>query len=112
MMKTNPKRVGPGIKVGIVALAILALVTSTLSPVMLPSSEVRASDNLSFAPPFDFSDDFYRKNGVDPTKIPNRPRFPDEPFYLADRNPLHYVVDPSNNDPTRRGIRILETRST
>ncbi|MCI0485325.1 MAG: hypothetical protein L0229_01865 [Blastocatellia bacterium] len=108
-MKTNPKNLRLNLKVGVIALAMLVLVTSGLLPISLPLGQVRAFDNLSFAPPFDFSNDFLLKNGVDPTKIPNRPRFPDEPFFLADRNPSHFIVDPSNTDPSRRGIRILET---
>ena len=53
-------------------------------------------------PPFDFSDDFYRENGIVPENIGERAGNPD-------RNPLHWTVDNSNTDPTRRNIRILET---
>ena len=53
-------------------------------------------------PPFDFSDDFYRANGIVPENIGERAGTPA-------RNPLHWTVDNSNTDPNRRNIRILET---
>lgn len=53
-------------------------------------------------PPFDFSDAFYQANGIAPNFIRERAGNPD-------RNPLHWTVDNSNTDPTRRNIRILET---
>lgn len=53
-------------------------------------------------PPFDFSDNFYRDNGLNPDAIRERAGNPD-------RNPAHWTVDNSNTDPDRRNIRILET---
>ena len=53
-------------------------------------------------PPFDFSDSFYRENGLTPEGIRERAG-------NADRNPTHWTVDNSNTDPERRNIRILET---
>jgi len=53
-------------------------------------------------PPFDFSDDFYRGNGISPENIRERAGNPD-------RNPSHWTFDNSNTDPTRRNVRILET---
>ena len=53
-------------------------------------------------PPFDFSDDYYRANGIDPTKILSRVGNPD-------RNPAEWTVDNSNTDPNRRNIRDIET---
>lgn len=53
-------------------------------------------------PPFDFSDAFYRSNGIVPENIGERAGTPA-------RNPLHWTVDNSNTDPNRRNIRILET---
>jgi hypothetical protein len=50
-------------------------------------------------PPFDFSDAFYRQNGIDPTKILSR----------VDGTPPTSVVDNSNTDPNRRNIRVRET---
>jgi hypothetical protein len=86
-----------GIKVGVVVLAALVVGLSSLPP---PS--VGAFDNLHNAPPFDFSDSFYRTNGVDIGHILGRPGNPDRPQ-------AHWVLDSSNNDPTRRGVRVLET---
>jgi hypothetical protein len=53
-------------------------------------------------PPFDFSDSFYLQNGIVPGNIGERAGNPD-------RNPLHWTVDNSNTNPSRRNIRILET---
>ncbi len=53
-------------------------------------------------PPFDFSDPFYRANGIDPARIRERAG-------NADRNPAHWTIDNTNTDPNRRNIRILET---
>lgn len=53
-------------------------------------------------PPFDFSDDYYRANGIDSTKILSRVGNPD-------RNPAEWTVDNSNTDPDRRNIRDIET---
>jgi hypothetical protein len=53
-------------------------------------------------PPFDFSDDFYRSNGIVPEAIGARAGNPDRPI-------AHWVVDNSNTDPDRRNVRILET---
>ncbi len=80
---------------GIFAMVALAfgLFTST-------THSVRAADANS--PPFDFSDQFYLSNGINPAAIRERAGNPD-------RNPTHWVVDNSNTDPNRRGIRILET---
>lgn len=51
-------------------------------------------------PMFDFSDEYYRQNGLDPEAIPKRVGNPD-------RDPLHWTVDQAT-DPTRRDIRILQ----
>lgn len=49
-------------------------------------------------PPFDFSDDFYRQNGIDPSKILNRVNGMDGSS-----------VPDDTDDPTRRDIRVIET---
>src|SRR5438876_794858 len=80
----------------ILAVGALAAAVSLLS------SSMRA-DFLRFNPPsFDFSDDFYRTNGIEPTQIPQRVGNPDRPQ-------AHWALDPSNTDPTRRGVRVKET---
>ena len=81
---------------GIVVLAVLALVLATAPPV-----NVQADDRTN-PPPFDFSDQFYRANGINPDAIGERAG-----SFL--RNPAHWVVDNSNTDPDRRNFRILET---
>lgn len=97
-MKTNQIIPGSGVKLG--GAVLIALVLSASS---LPSLFVRAADAPRFnPPPFDFSDEFYIKNGVIPSEIRGRPGNPD-------RNPAHWALDNSNTDPTRRGVRIIET---
>ncbi len=87
------------------AVALLAIYTvlpgmgDSTSATTGASSVVRVKEN---PPPFDFSDNFYRENGIVPENIGERAG-------NADRNPLHWTVDNSNNDPDRRNIRILET---
>ncbi len=81
---------------GIGVLVVLGLVTSFGSP---PISRAGVNTN---PPPFDFSDEFYRANGINPDVIGERAG-------NADRNPLHWVLDNSNTDPSRRNVRILET---
>lgn len=68
----------------------------------LPSTVASSGRVSDSAPPFDFSDNFYRANGIVPGNIGERAGNPD-------RNPLHWTVDNSNTDPERRNIRILET---
>lgn len=96
-MKIKPKILKKGSPLVVILMMILAMVTSSL-----PMFSVGRADNLHNAPPFDFSDNFYRINGVDINNILGRPGNPDRP-------PAHWVLDNSNNDPTRRGVRILET---
>ncbi len=79
---------------GLGVVVALALSMTTVGP------PIRADE--SNPPPFDFSDNFYRANGINPDLIGERAGNPD-------RNPLHWVVDNSNTDPNRRNIRILET---
>lgn len=80
---------------GTIALALLALALFTL-----PLVSVRAAD--SNPPPFDFSDEFYIQNGIDPAAILKRAGNPD-------RNPLDWTIDDTNTDLNRRNIRLLQT---
>jgi hypothetical protein len=50
-------------------------------------------------PPFDFTDAYYRKNGLDPAKILGR----------VDGTAPVSTVDNSNTDPNRRNVRVRET---
>lgn len=68
----------------------------------LPSTVASSGSVNVNPPPFDFSDSFYRSNGIVPENIGERAGTPN-------RNPLHWTVDNSNTDPNRRNIRILET---
>jgi hypothetical protein len=96
MMNIKPK-IRKGKPTVVILLAALTLVMSGM-----PMLVLGRADNLHNAPPFDFSDGFYQTNGVDINHILGRPGNPDRPQ-------AHWVLDNSNNDPTRRGVRILET---
>ncbi len=52
-------------------------------------------------PPFDFSNQFYLQNGIDPSKILDR--------VGSSASASAFVVENSNPDPTRDNIRITET---
>lgn len=54
------------------------------------------------SPMFDFSDGFYRANGVDPSKVLIR-------VGTAARDSSAWTIDDSGEDPTRNDVRILET---
>jgi hypothetical protein len=56
-------------------------------------------------PPFDFTDAFYRQNGINPANILNRVNG----TCPEDDMPSCSVVDNSNKDPNRRNIRVLST---
>jgi hypothetical protein len=94
-MKTT-RILRPGTTLGILALAAVVL-TTTFQPVSIWADFRRYNPG-----PFDFSDGFYLKNGVDPLQIMQRPGNPDRPA-------SHWALDDSNTDPTRRGVRVTET---
>lgn len=85
-------------------LSIMLFMVVGFTGLTPPISSSLASNSLagSNPPPFDFSDAFYRANGIVPEKIGERVGTPD-------RNPLHWVLDNSNTDPDRRNVRVLET---
>ena len=85
-------------------LSIMLFMVMGLAGLAPPSTSTVASSGSVKVnpPPFDFSDDFYRANGIVPENIGERVGTPA-------RNPLHWTVDNSNTDPNRRNIRILET---
>jgi hypothetical protein len=56
-------------------------------------------------PPFDFSDAFYRQNGINPDAILSRV----DGTCPANDMPSCSVVDNSNTDPNRRNIRVRST---
>ena len=68
------------------------------------SAAIALAQNGS-APPFDFSDEHYLANGINPAKILNRING----TCPANDMPSCSVVDNSNTDPDRRGIRELST---
>jgi hypothetical protein len=82
---------------GLVAAGALALAGGVVRP-----ASVRADFLRYNPPPFDFSDEFYQLNGVDPDHIVTRVGNPD-------RDPATWLLDASNTDPTRRGVRVKET---
>jgi len=84
-------------RISVVALAILLLVTSSVPSIFLQTENLSRNE-----PPFDFSDEFYLVNGINPETILRRPG-------NMDRPQSHWVIDESVTDPTRRGVRILET---
>jgi hypothetical protein len=92
--------------VWLVVIALIAAVAALVGLSNTTSATAGVSPNAAMKksnpPPFDFSDDFYRQNGIVPENIGERAGNPD-------RNPLHWTVDNSNTDPNRRNIRILET---
>ena len=86
-----------GIKLSIVALGALLLVPSSLPPLAV----TEAQNLLRNEPPFDFSDAFYRRNGIEPSGILARVgtagvRIPD------------WAPDPSVTDPNKRPVRIRQ----
>jgi hypothetical protein len=71
------------------------------------------ADNFN-SPPFDFNNDFYRTNGVDPDQLnANGQRFGFGSNRLtgppAGPGQVNWVVDNSNTDPDRNNVRILAT---
>ncbi len=83
----------------LLAFTVLPVAGNSASTTTEPAAVVRVKEN---PPPFDFSDNFYRENGIVPENIGERAG-------NADRNPLHWTLDTSNTDPDRRNVRILET---
>lgn len=98
MRKIRPKERWP------VWLSIMLFMVMAFAGLAPPSTSTVASGGSVKVnpPPFDFSDDFYRANGIVPENIGER-------VGTSARNPLHWTVDNSNTDPNRRNIRVLET---
>lgn len=97
-MKTKRKNLGPVVKAITVALAVLVPVASSLQPLAIVG---QAQNLLRNEPFFDFSDDFYRKNGIEPTAIIARVGTPG--VREAD-----WAFDPSVTDPNRTSVRIRQ----
>ena len=71
-------------------------------------------DDIANPPPFDFSDAFYRMNGIDVDKLNNNgARFGFKSNRLtgppAGPNQVNWKIDNSNTDPVRNNVRILAT---
>jgi hypothetical protein len=84
-----------------VALAVVAatvLAGAILQPLVFVG---QAQNLLRNEPPFDFNDDFYRKNGIEPTHILARVGTPG--VRLTD-----WATDNSGTDPNRRNIRVRQ----
>jgi hypothetical protein len=89
-------------KFSLVVMTMIMLVTTNTPLAFMQSGGVPTNKLNRNEPPFDFSDEFYLANGINPSNLPNRLGEPT-------RNPAHWTVDDSVTDPTRRGIRVLET---
>jgi hypothetical protein len=99
MMKTIRNNLRLGIRAGAFALAALILAVITY-PVVFKGN---AQENLlRNEPPFDFNDDFYRKNGIDPSKIFQRVGTSDPA-----RNG-HWVFDTPPTDRSKNNVRITQ----
>jgi hypothetical protein len=79
-----------------VGLLLLLLLSTAIAGA--GAGPAAASSGHGSDPPFDFTDDFYRANGVDPARLAGRPTGSDG----------RSVVDESP-DPTRRDVRLLST---
>lgn len=77
-------------------------------------SEDFDKDDFTNPPPFDFSNAFYRANGIDVDKLnTNGARFGFKSNRLtgppASGNQVNWKIDNSNTDPVRNNVRILAT---
>ena len=81
-----------------------ALLGATALALTLVSSQAGGGGKKN-PPPFDFTDAFYLKNGINPAKILDRVNG----TCPANDMPSCSVVDKSNTDPNRRNIRVLST---
>lgn len=100
--------------------AVLALAATLLTLVVSPAARLAAAggDDLDVVvkvnpPPFDFTDDFYSKNGIDLNVLNSaasarfglfRQTGPPAPL-----GKMNWVVDNSNTSPTHNNVRILAT---
>jgi hypothetical protein len=95
--------------VSIFTVAVLLLVVAA------PSAQLQAQVFRSFnPPPFDFNNNFYTANGMDPAKLSTAPAMRFGIFRQTgpparDDDQLNWVVDNSGTDPDRNNVRILAT---
>ncbi|HWX54827.1 MAG TPA: hypothetical protein VN176_09585 [Verrucomicrobiae bacterium] len=95
-------------------ILVMAGLMSAQTTVPLVAGGVKTFTQIN-PPPCDFSDQFYRDNGIDPTQLVLR--FGDNGGQTRLTGPpatgsqVNYVADThcSSNDPTRRNFRILAT---
>jgi hypothetical protein len=101
-----------------------------VAPALAPAFAQNNPDPNGNVAPFDFSNDFYNKNGLDIVKIqqaPGNPRVgfdtggtqgsvengaPPAPLVVPNTGvsvPGNWIVDNSNTDPTRTNVRVLQT---
>ena len=100
MMKTIRNNLRLGIRGGVLALAVLApILAASTFPIVFKG---KAQDLLRNEGPFDFNDDFYRKNGIDPSKIFQRVGTSDPA-----RNG-HWVFDTPPTDASKNNVRITQ----
>jgi len=80
-------------------------------------SEDFDKDDFTNPPPFDFSNDFYKANGIDVDQLNSEAgkrfgAFPGKGLFRktgppAGPNQVNWVIDNSNTDPDRNNVRIL-----
>jgi hypothetical protein len=102
--------------VPILTLSVLLLVVAAATPAPLWAQAAPTSFTIfrSFnPPPFDFNDNFYTANGIDPGKLDTTPaqrfgifRQTGPPAHDGQRN---WVIDNTGTDPDRNNVRILAT---
>lgn len=88
--------------IGLCVALLLPLVGCDESPqsIETPSPSLSVEESGDQAPMFDFNDDFYKENGIQPGAILRRVGTEDRPAEVW--------TEDETSDPTRRDIRILE----
>jgi hypothetical protein len=105
---TRREVVSGGAKLAAGGAAVWALGSSTAA---VAQGATRAKTTEVFGPPYDFTDDFYRTNGIDPAKIVMRvDGTPPSSTTTPRRDPFPGYSFESDTDPKyNRNVRVLET---
>src|SRR5215475_10969335 len=93
-------------RLGVTAMTLLGL------PLLAAVPSLAFAQDADFnPPPCDYSDQFYRDNGIDPTQVVGRFGNARRTGPPATGEQVNWVADTncSVNDPNRRNIRILAT---
>jgi hypothetical protein len=95
-----------------IAVALLAVPLLAMPGPAAAQDVANAASTLNFnPPPCDYSDTFYRDNGLDPTQVVGRFGTARRTGPPATGNQVNWVADPTcaQTDPDRRNFRILAT---